>query len=389
MGVSLERPTECGHLNPPLERLSMKLQSISGACKRTAALALMLGLAAATSQSQAQTFSVLHPFTGGHDGGIPLNGLTQNGKMLFGTTSSGGTYQYGVVFRMNLAGGETVLHNFAGGTDGAIPHGGLVRDKAGYFYGTTTAGGALGLGTVFKIKGQNESVLYSFTGKSDGAVPEAGLTLDTAGNIYGTTTQGGSSGNGTVFEVSPPKTLGEPWTEKVLYSFGKGTDGAIPIAGVSLDSAGNLYGTTSVGGTRGFGTVFQLKSGKVWTETILHNFQNADDGAFPYAGFISDAAGNFYGAATQGGTRGGGTIFELSPSNGGWNFAVLYSVPGSGISGSFRNLVLDPSGTLYGTTHCDGNYGAGTVYKLRLRAVAGNTPCFTPLPAAMTDTIVQ
>ena len=176
---------------------------------------------------------------------------------------------------------------------------------------------------------------------------------------------GGASGNGTVFKLSPPSKQSGKWTEGVLYSFGTGTDGSTPVAGVSFDASGNLYGTTSAGGAYGFGTVFQLKRGTPWTENTLHNFQNFDDGAVPYAGLIADGSGNFYGAATEGGNNGGGTIFKLTLAKGQWNFATVYSVPGWGISGSFRNVVLDPaSGNLYATTHCDGDYNSGTVFKL-------------------------
>lgn len=330
--------------------------------------AFVVGLAAtAIPQAEAQTFEVVHNFTGGSDGGDPLDGLTLDGSgNLYGTTSSGGTSNYGVVYRVTKGGVETVLHNFAGGTDGASPEGSLLWDKAGYLYGTTMDGGASGEGTVFKVTAAGkEAVLYSFTGTAAGAFPEAGLIMDAAGNLYGTTTAGGLSGNGTVFKLGPPKTKGGAWTEEVLYSFGTGTDGAVPVAGVNLDAAGNVYGTTSAGGAYGYGTVFQLTpSGSGWTENILHNFQDGDDGAVLYAGLISDKTGNFYGAATEGGSGGGGTVFELTPANGDWTFTVLYSIPGWGISGSFRNLILDSSGNLYGTTHCDGANNAGTVYKL-------------------------
>jgi uncharacterized repeat protein (TIGR03803 family) len=188
--------------------------------------------------------------------------------------------------------------------------------------------------------------------------------MDAAGNLYGTTAQGGSAGNGTVFELVAPTKKHGSWEEIVLYSFGTGTDGATPVSGVYLDASGNLYGTTSLGGAYGYGTIFQLTPGSAWTEKVLHSFQNADDGAYPYAGLISDAAGNLYGAATQGGTAGGGTVFKLKPSKGGWKFSVLYSVPGWGISGSFRNLLLDDAGNIYGTTHCDGDDNAGTIFEL-------------------------
>jgi uncharacterized repeat protein (TIGR03803 family) len=319
----------------------------------------------ATTRTQAQTFKVVHNFTGGHDGADPLNGFIVDAKgNLYGTASSGGTFDSGVVFKITSKGAETVLHEFKGGKDGSSPQGFLIQDGAGNIYGTTGAGGVYGAGTVFEVSSLKvETVLYSFAGHGDGATPVAGLAIDAAGNLYGTTSAGGSSGNGTVFKLSPQQS--GSWTESVLYSFGIGTDGAIPVGGVTLDASGNLYGTTSAGGAVGLGTVFQLRPGTPWTENKLHDFLNADDGAVPYAGLISDQSGNFYGAATEGGINGGGTIFELAPADGNWNFTVVYSVPGWGISGSFRNVVLDPStGNFYGTTHCDGDHNSGTVYRL-------------------------
>ncbi|MGB9265711.1 MAG: choice-of-anchor tandem repeat GloVer-containing protein [Terriglobales bacterium] len=361
----------------------MKPESSIPTTKLLFAVALAL-LLTATPHARAQTFSVVHNFTGGGDGANPVNGFVADSEgNLYGTASSGGPSNNGVVFKINSAGAETVLHTFAGGTkDGSGPQGFLIVDSAGNFYGTTSGGGAYGSGTVFKLRvdgntktgrrgrpgrhnSNSETVLYSFGGPSDGANPLAGLAFDAAGNLYGTTSVGGSSGNGTVFELAPPVQGSGTWTENVLYSFGTGTDGANPVGGVTLDASGNLYGTTSAGGASGLGTVFQLTPGTPWIENKLHDFQNADDGAVPYAGLIADSSGNFYGAATEGGGNGGGTIFELSPSSGSWNFAVVYSVPGWGISGSFRNVVLDPSsGILYGTTHCDGAYNSGTVYEL-------------------------
>jgi uncharacterized repeat protein (TIGR03803 family) len=319
-----------------------------------------------TPLAQAQTFSVIHNFTGGSDGGAPFAGFTIDGAgNLYGTASFGGATEYGVVFKINPQGEETVLHNFVGGIDGANPEGSLVRDAAVNLFGTTIAGGASGAGTVFKLTPNGkETVLYSFTGKTDGAKPIAGLTKDSLGNLYGTTTAGGANGNGVVFKLH--KNAGK-WTEHVLYSFGPGTDGAIPVAGVTLDAAGNLYGTTSAGGAYGYGTIFKLKRGKSrWTESILHNFQNGSDGAVPYAGLVFDRSGNLYGAAAEGGTGAdvGGTVFKLTHSSSGWTFTVLYSLPGWDISGTFRNVLFDASGNLYATTHCDGSYESGTVYKL-------------------------
>ncbi len=342
----------------------MKSRSISTTGKFGLALAFMLGLAAvAMPRAQAQTFQVIHSFTGGSDGGNPLDGfIADSAGNLYGTTNTGGASGDGVVFKITRSGVQTVLYSFLGGTDGAFPEGGLIRDKVGNLYGTTTGGGSGNAGTVFMVSAAGvEQVLYTFPGGTNGATPEAGLAIDAEGNLYGTTTAGGAKGNGTVFKLTK---RGTQWTETVLYSFGTGSDGATPVAGVILRGT-NIYGTTSAGGPYGYGTIFQLThSGAAWTETIIHNFEDGDDGAIPYGGLIADKLGNLYGAATEGGTGGGGTIYELSPASGSWTFNVLYSNPGWGISGSFRNVALDASGNLYGTSHCDGANNAGTVYKL-------------------------
>lgn len=344
----------------------MHRESRSAAGRLMVAAASTAGLAVLTMPcAHAQSLNVVHSFSGGSDGGNPVNGLTMSSTgMLFGTASAGGSSGLGVVFKLGAKGAETVMHSFAGGSDGATPNGAMVEDPSRALYGTTTAGGTSGLGTVFRVKGKKETVLYSFAGGSDGADPQAGLVMNTAGNLYGTTSQGGPAGNGTVFKLTPPQKKNGQWTETVLYSFGTLPDGATPVGGVNLDSSGNLYGTTSLGGAYGYGTVFQLAPGSTWTENILYSFQNTTDGATPYAGLIADAAGNLYGAATDGGANGGGTVFELSPSEGSWTFSVLTSVPGWGVSGTFRNLMFDASGNIYGTTHCDGANSAGTIYEL-------------------------
>jgi uncharacterized repeat protein (TIGR03803 family) len=329
------------------------------------ALAFVLGLAAVViPRAQAQTFKVIHSFTGGSDGGNPLDGfIADSAGNLYGTTNAGGASGYGVVFKVTKSGVQSVLYSFVGGTDGEFPEGGLIRDKVGNLYGTTTAGGGVeNSGIVFMVSAAGvEQVLYTFPGGTNGATPQAGLAIDAEGNLYGTTTAGGANGNGIVFKLTKK---GTQWTETVLYTFGTGTDGAIPVAGVILRGT-SLYGTTSAGGAYGYGTIFQLtRSGAAWTETIVHNFDDGDDGAVPYGGLIADKLGNLYGAATEGGSGGGGTIYELSPASGSWTFNVIYSNPGWGISGSFRNVALDASGNLYGTTHCDGANDAGTIYKL-------------------------
>jgi uncharacterized repeat protein (TIGR03803 family) len=264
--------------------------------------------------------TVLHNFTGEADGGFPVAaGLVQNAQgNLYGTTSAGGAYGSGTVFEVDATGRETVLYSFTWTRgDGAAPYAGLVLDAQGNLYGTTEAGGDLGCesggcGTVFKLDATGrETVLHSFTGTGgDGANPYAGLVLDAQGNLYGTTDAGGdlaceSGGCGTVFK------LDATGTETVLHSFaGTGGDGTFPQAGLVQDAQGNLYGTTNNGGASNYGTVFKLDA--AGTETVLHSFTGTGgDGANPYAGLVLDAQGNLYGTTSGGGTYSFGTVFEL------------------------------------------------------------------------------
>jgi len=224
-----------------------------------------------------------------------------------------------------------------------------------------------------------ETVLYDFGCGSDACGPVGTLVRDGAGNLYGVSNEGGNpscgygSGCGAVFELSPNGTGG--WIEKVLYAFNGGSDGAFPYAGVILDATGNLYGTTTGGGSTqcgfggGCGTVYKLsQSGGLWTETVLHSFIGGSDGAFPQAALVFDKAGDLYGTASAGGSEtcggyGCGVVFELTPTSGGWTENVLYSFiypvwqPTSG-------LVFDYLGDLYGTT-LNSVYGEwGAVFRL-------------------------
>src|ERR1035441_3236450 len=211
---------------------------------------LWLGCALAAAgmvraHAQTATETVLHSFTTNPPKGANPNGgvIRDSAGNLYGTTSAGGT-GYGVVFKVNTAGKETVLYSFTGGADGGQPHAGLILDSAGNLYGTTYAGGEGGAGVVFKVNmaGQ-ETVLYSFTGGADGKRPNAGGIRDSGGNLYGTTQSGGTANSGVVYDLNTSGRGG------VLYSFTGGADGGAPFAGVIRDSAGNLYGTTSSGGT--------------------------------------------------------------------------------------------------------------------------------------------
>jgi uncharacterized repeat protein (TIGR03803 family) len=327
---------------------------------------LALLLISTVSAAHAQSFSVIYNFDNQSEGAHPLAGLSYDGKNFYGTTSAGGS-GYGTVFELSPSGSGwaiSQLHEFSSGNDGASPEAKVIIGPDKTLYGTTASGGTSGFGTVFNVRPSGEVVLYSFLGGNDGAQPSSGdLIGDTAGNIYGTTSAGGASGNGTVFELVRSKQ--GKYTEKQLYSFGKGTDGSYPIGGVVFDKKGNLYGTTSTGGEYGYGAIYELKpSGSIWAESILYNFQDGNDGGTPYTGLIQDKSGNFYGATVSGGTGAGGVVFELSPANGNFTYTVLYPIPGWSVSGSFRDLVLDANGNIFGTTHCDGEYGSGTAFKL-------------------------
>ena len=323
------------------------------------------------SHSGSVNFQVVYTFQDSADGGNPFAGLTvDRAGNLYGTTSSGGSGN-GTAFELkNTAQGYkyVVLHTFAGGSDGANPYARLMPGAGKKLYGTTMNGGAGGAGTVFELlpgkAPRRERVLYAFTQSGQGANPSAGdLTIDKNGAIYGTTQYGGAYGQGTVYKLSPAKGADK---ETVLYSFGAtSNDGTQPYAGVTFDRAGNIYGTTALGG-EGYGTVFELTPSKnEWTEQTIHTFGNVSDGGTPYAGLSFDAQGNLFGATTQGPGSGGGTFFELTPSNGSWSFNTIYSVPGWGISGEFRTAYLDTSDNIYGTTHCDGQYSSGSVYELQ------------------------
>ena len=280
--------------------------------------AIAFTVASLAVHSQAQTFKVLYNFTNGDDGANPLDGFVMDKSgYLYGTTSAGGSSGAGTVFKITETGKFTPLYSFKGGTDGASPQASLLREASGVLYGTTSSGGAYGNGTIFRVTPKGvETVLYSFKGgTADGANPQAGLVVDAAGNFYGTTFAGGASGLGTVFKVTPKG------QETVLHSFG--SLGTNPVAGVTFDAAGNLYGTTSTGGLDGNGTVFELAAQSEWAETTLHDFTLGTDGGVPYAGLVFDGSGNIYGATTDGGASGsdgGGTVFEFTPGEGGWTF---------------------------------------------------------------------
>jgi uncharacterized repeat protein (TIGR03803 family) len=252
--------------------------------------------------------TVLHNFTNGADGGNPYGGVIRDWTgNLYGTASGGGASNAGLVFKIDPSGHERVLYTFTGEADGGYPFGELIRDAAGNLYGTTNGGGASNAGVVFKIDPSgHETVLYTFTGAADGGYPLAGLTRDSKGNLYGTTNGGGASNAGAVFEIDPSG------HEMVLYSFTGGDDGGGPLwVTLARDAAGNFYGTTVGGGASGAGVVFKVDP--TGHETVLYSFTGGTDGGNPYVGVIRDWNGNLYGTANSGGASNSGVVFEIKP----------------------------------------------------------------------------
>jgi uncharacterized repeat protein (TIGR03803 family) len=322
--------------------------------------------------------AVLHSFSH-NDGALPLAAVTfDSAGNLYGTTWQGGQSSEqcgsggcGVVFQLvpNRDGtwNENVLYNFQGEKDGGFSTAGVVIDKGGNLYGTTYDKGAYNFGVVLKLTPNGdgtwtEKVLHTFKDKDDGGTPLAGLTLDASGNLYGSAAQGGVHGKGTVFKLTP--SAGDRWKFTTLYSFRGGKDGFYPYAPPVFDAAGNLYGTTFYGGgsgcygNNGCGTVFRLmpKSGGGWRESVLHRFRGEHDGAAPQAGLILDGVGNLYGTATGGGAHGEGVAFKLTQtSSGRWTEKVIRAF---WHGYPYAGLIFDSLGNLYGTT------SHGFVYEL-------------------------
>lgn len=329
----------------------------------------------------AQTFTVLHSFTGAGDGALPDAGLTADlAGNLYGTTSYGGRQNMGAIFKMThrpSGWALTTLYSLSGGSDGAQPIGGVIFGRDGSLYGTASSGGSnacdFGCGTVFNVKPQpracnatacpwQETTLYQFANAGQGD-PWGNLLFDAAGNIYGTTI--GSSG--TAYELTPGT---EGWNYRLLHFFSFTSPASRPYGGVISDPAGNLYGTTFNGGNdqcyqmASCGTVFELSpAGSSWRLKVLHDFDGSDGGN-PISGLIFDRFGNLYGNTTS------GAVFTLTPSGGNWTFSVLYQLPGpcglppGSLCGPWGPLAMDADGALYGTTYATGAYGYGNVFKL-------------------------
>jgi uncharacterized repeat protein (TIGR03803 family) len=334
------------------------------------------------------TENVLHSFSPGDSlGFFPRAGLILDARgNLYGTTDSGGRFcsasvSCGTVFELSPSSGQwtaKAIYAFRAGSDGSNPQAALTFDAVGNLYGTTSEGGDSADGTIFELTPQTNGswikrTLHSFT-TAEGAGPQSPMVLDRAGNLYGTADFGGARrsacggyGCGTAFELSPAKK--GVWTLKVLHSFGNGKDGAYPVSGLTMDSAGNLFGVTSQGGARssacfayGCGTAYELtrENSNNWTERVIHDFGSGSGGNLPRGNLVVDETGALYGGAVFGGSYNDGIAFRLIQSGDRWKETVLHTF-GRGKDGvnPESGMIFDQNGNLYGATAYGGTYRAG------------------------------
>lgn len=318
--------------------------------------AYLLMYAATAMLSSAQTFTTLVILDGTNGSDPYLGSLLQaTDGNLYGTTSGPafGT-AFGTIFKMSPAGVLTTLYSFTLAAQGSTPYAGLVQATNGDLYGTTSAGGANNFGTVFKITTSGTlTTLYSFcaeTNCADGSHPQTGLVQAINGDLYGTTSNGGTNNNGTIFKITPAGAL------TTLYKFNS-SDGIAPNTLLRATN-GYLYGTTGGGGAYAEGTIFKITP--AGSLTTIYNF-NKTDGAGPYGALIQATNGDFYGTTAQGGALKYGTIFKLTPAG---ILTTLWSFDLTHGSHPFASLVQATDGNLYGTTQYGGAHGHGTIFKL-------------------------
>ena len=342
------------------------------------------------SPSGTWTETVLYSFTGGSDGSQPMYDLAMDGGgNLYGTAAYGGDSYCGTVYELSPSESGwtfTLLHTFGGKDDGCSPQADL-NFNGNRLLGTTAGGGCHSMGTAFRLFSDGVEVVYSFGG-NNGNLPN-GLTGD---GFYGTSYFGGKPGEGVVFELGYDFT--EPCRSQIevkhtFASTGKAkatAAGYLPVGDLATQGGSIMYGATQSGGVGGFGTVYQLTNSRsvAWHISVLHSFTGLDgDGAMPWAGVVLDPAGNLYGTTSWGGAEWAGTVFELTPgANNEWTETVLYSFTGRADGNSpISTIVLDGAGNVYGTTYQGGTYNQGVVYEVTPGAATTTTLTSSPNPS--------
>jgi uncharacterized repeat protein (TIGR03803 family) len=329
------------------------------------------------------TFTVLHAFSGGPDGGRPSSALIQATNGNFYGTTAGTPFQTATAFQMTPSGTVTVLHAFTGGADGDNPQAALIQATDGAFYGTASSGGgASNSGTAFKLTPNGTfTVLHAFDFTTEGGIPGAALMQATDGNFYGTTEMGGASDSGTAFKLTPTGTF------TVVHAFARSIDGADTQASLIQTTDGNFYGTTPSGGASGFGTAFQMTpSGTV---TVLHGFTGSTDGAHPAAPLIQGTDGNFYGTTANGGASDAGTVFQITSSG---TVTILHVFVG-GADGAhpLAPLIRGTDGNFYGTTAQGGGNtcDCGTVFRMTPSGTVNVLHAFTKNDGAYPSSLIH
>jgi len=312
---------------------------------------------------------VIYAFKGAPDGRLAYSDLVSDSAgNLYGTTCAGGDIDRGTVYELSPSGNiwtEKILYSFTSAADGGCPMGALAFDSLGNAYGTTDNAGEVGCGTVFQLVPSGdqwqEQTIYTFQNTGDGCNPDTPVVIDPLGNIFGTTSARNSCCSATVFQLAPSN---GQWIETTLYAF-EPSRAFDFVAGLTLDATGNLYGTTPYGGNYGGGDVFKLSqvSGS-WVISSLFSFSGGNNGCVPH-GVTLDSAGNLYGTTIQCGADEVGTVFKLTPTKGQWGMKILHTFTGALDGGyPFGDLKLDTAGNVYGTTEFGGLYGLGTAFRL-------------------------
>lgn len=324
-----------------------------------AALAATFSFLGAFAASAA-TVTVMHDF-----GSVPDDGNRPIGTLaidrfgnLFGVTQlgGGGGSGNGIVYSMTRSGYYFIARRL-GPDDGINPFGGLTLDKAGNVWGTALRGGANNSGTVFQMSSTAFTVKYAFTG-TEGNQPGTPLLIDPNGNVWGTTGGGGSSNFGTIFKLSFPPSLSP------TYSYlSASPTGAYPSSGLTRDRQGNLLGVLPVGGTSGVGVLYKFDRRGVFS--VVRNLTGADQVYYPQGNLLIDRSGNIYGTTSQGGSFGGGTVYRI-PAGGGAP-AILHGFGDTTVKDGqypIGGVTLDKAGNLWGVTSEGGANSMGTIFKI-------------------------